>query len=95
MLAHNGEGARSREAFEDLSPGARDEVIEFLKSLQVLRRRDPLTGGGRTRPAAALIPGQSRLGGSKQESREEPSLFTASERMTPLRMLSGVGAWQD
>ncbi len=36
MLAHNGEGARSREAFEDLSPDARDEVIEFLKSLQVL-----------------------------------------------------------
>src|SRR5262249_45830184 len=33
---HNGEAITSREAFDRLSPAERDEVIEFLKSLQVL-----------------------------------------------------------
>ena len=36
VLAHRGEGTPSREAFEALPPGDRDEVIEFLKSLQIL-----------------------------------------------------------
>lgn len=33
---HNGEAIASRQAFDGLSPTERDEVIEFLKSLQVL-----------------------------------------------------------
>ncbi len=36
ILAHSGEALQSREAFQRLTPYARDSVIEFLKSLQVL-----------------------------------------------------------
>jgi Di-haem oxidoreductase, putative peroxidase len=41
VLAHGGEAARSRQAFEALSPGERDAVVEFLKTLQVLRPGTP------------------------------------------------------
>jgi CxxC motif-containing protein (DUF1111 family) len=34
--AHNGEALRSRQAFDSLPSSDRDNVIEFLKSLQVL-----------------------------------------------------------
>jgi hypothetical protein len=37
ILAHGGEAADSRRAFEALSPYERDAIIEFLKTLQVLR----------------------------------------------------------
>jgi CxxC motif-containing protein (DUF1111 family) len=36
VLAHAGEAASAREAFEGLSPHEQDCVIEFLKTLQVL-----------------------------------------------------------
>jgi hypothetical protein len=36
IQAHGGEAAASRAAFNALSPGDRDAIIEFLKSLQVL-----------------------------------------------------------
>jgi cytochrome c peroxidase len=36
VLAHGGEAAATRAAFKSLRPDARDAVIEFLKSLQVL-----------------------------------------------------------
>jgi len=35
-LGHNGEATASRRAFQALSPAQQDEVVEFLKSLQVL-----------------------------------------------------------
>ena len=35
-LGHNGEAKNSRQAFEALAPFERDELIEFLKSLQIL-----------------------------------------------------------
>jgi hypothetical protein len=34
--AHNGEALRQRQAFDALSPGLQNDLIEFLKSLQVL-----------------------------------------------------------
>ncbi|HTS62591.1 MAG TPA: di-heme oxidoredictase family protein [Candidatus Acidoferrales bacterium] len=40
-LGHNGEGKTSRLAFQALSPFQQDEVIEFLKSLQVLPSGTP------------------------------------------------------
>jgi CxxC motif-containing protein (DUF1111 family) len=36
VAAHNGEALASRQAFDDLSKDQQNEVIEFLKSLQVL-----------------------------------------------------------
>ena len=36
VLAHDGEGKASRQAFQALPAETRDAVIEFLKSLQVL-----------------------------------------------------------
>ena len=36
ILAHDGDAAASRRAFEALTPPERDEVVEFLKTLQVL-----------------------------------------------------------
>jgi hypothetical protein len=36
VLAHSGEALESRRAFEALTAGERDAVIEFLKTLQVL-----------------------------------------------------------
>ena len=36
VLAHAGEALQSRKAFEALSKGERDSLIEFLKTLQVL-----------------------------------------------------------
>jgi CxxC motif-containing protein (DUF1111 family) len=36
-LAHFGEAAAAREAFEQLDPDGQDRIIEFLKSLQVLQ----------------------------------------------------------
>ncbi|HUU34682.1 MAG TPA: di-heme oxidoredictase family protein, partial [Vicinamibacterales bacterium] len=36
VLAHGGEAAATRTAFEALAPAEQDEVIEFLKSLRVL-----------------------------------------------------------
>ena len=36
ILAHGGEGRAARDAFRNLSQDDRDELIEFLKSLQVL-----------------------------------------------------------
>ena len=36
ILAHGGEGRASRNAFAALTKDARDEVVEFLKSLQIL-----------------------------------------------------------
>ena len=35
-LGHNGEATASRRAFQALSSSQQDEVVEFLKSLQVL-----------------------------------------------------------
>jgi hypothetical protein len=35
-LGHNGEATGSRQAFQALSSSQQDEVVEFLKSLQVL-----------------------------------------------------------
>ena len=35
-LGHNGEAKNSRQAFEALAHFERDELIEFLKSLQIL-----------------------------------------------------------
>jgi hypothetical protein len=35
-LGHNGEATASRQAFQALSASQQDEVVEFLKSLQVL-----------------------------------------------------------
>jgi hypothetical protein len=36
ILAHGGEGRVSRDAFAALSKDDRDEVVEFLKSLQIV-----------------------------------------------------------
>jgi hypothetical protein len=36
ILAHNGEAAATRQAFQALSDYDRDCIIEFLKTLQVL-----------------------------------------------------------
>ena len=36
VLAHSGEALQSRMAFQALSNGDRDAIIEFLKSLQIL-----------------------------------------------------------
>jgi len=35
-FGHNGEATASRQAFQALTPSQQDDVIEFLKSLQVL-----------------------------------------------------------
>jgi hypothetical protein len=36
VLAHGGEAAHTREAFTKLSTSEQDDLIEFLKTLQVL-----------------------------------------------------------
>jgi hypothetical protein len=53
VLAHGGNGAASRAAFQALPPGERDAIVEFLKSLQVLPEGTSFTTvdeHGRPRP---------------------------------------------
>lgn len=49
VLAHSGEAPNSWKAFQALSAGEQDTVIEFLKALQILppRTRDSFRGGPR------------------------------------------------
>lgn len=49
VLAHSGEALNSRKAFQALSAGEQDTVIEFLKLLQILppRTMDSFRGGNR------------------------------------------------
>ena len=65
VLAHGGEAAASRRAFEALAPADRDAVIEFLKTLQVLPpgTKDRIVDENhyaRTWPPAGLVDTQTR-----------------------------------
>ena len=65
VLAHGGEAAASRRAFELLAPGDRDAVIEFLKTLQVLPpgTKDRIVDENhyaRTWPPAGLVDTETR-----------------------------------